>query len=75
MSSAYALRHPSHIRHLILVDPWGYGVKPDDDRVVWTRNGENIYATDVPLIYRMFLYLGMTINALTALRLIGPLGK
>lgn len=75
MSSAYALRHPSHIRHLILVDPWGYGVKPNDDRVVWTRNGENIYATDVPIIYRMYLYLGMKINALTALRLIGPLGK
>ena len=75
MSSAYALRHPSRIKHLILVDPWGYGVKPEDDRVVWTRNGKNIYAEDVPLQYRMFLYLGMKINALAVLRIIGPLGK
>lgn len=75
MSSAYALRHPSRIRHLILVDPWGYGIKPEDETVVWTRNGENVYITDVPLKYRMFLYWGMKINALTVLRAIGPLGK
>ena len=75
MSSAYALRHPNRIRHLILVDPWGYGIKPEDDRVVWTRNGKNIYVTDVPLKYRLFLYMGMKINALTVLRVIGPLGE
>ena len=75
MSSAYALRHPNRIKHLILVDPWGYGIKPEDDRVVWIRNGKNIYAEDIPLQYRIFIYLGMRINALAALRIIGPLGK
>ena len=74
MSSAYALRHPSRIRHLILVDPWGYGIKPEDERVVWTRNGKNIYLTDVPFQYRMFLYFGMKVNALSILRFVGPLG-
>ena len=75
MSSAYALRHPNHVKHLILVDPWGYGVKPEDDRVVWTRNGKNIYAEEVPFLYRVFLYCGMKINALAALRFVGPLGS
>ena len=74
MSSAYALRHPSRIRYLILVDPWGYGIKPEDERVVWTRNGKNIYLTDVPFQYRMFLYFGMKVNALSILRFVGPLG-
>lgn len=73
MSFAYTLRHPEQVRHLILVDPWGLGIKPEDDRVVWTRKGENIYATDVPLHYRMYFYFGMKIN--TVLRVMGPLGK
>lgn len=74
MSSAYAFRHPNRIRHLILIDPWGYGIKPEDDRVVWTRNGKNIYITDVALQYRLFLYFGMKVNALSILRVMGPLG-
>lgn len=75
MSTAYALRHPDQVKHLILVDSWGYGVKPDDDRVVWTRNGENVYVSSVPMKYRMFLYFGTKVNALSVLRLLGPLGK
>ena len=64
MSTAYALRHPYQVKHLILVEPWGYG------RVVWTRNGEKVYDSSVPMKYR---YFSTRVNAL--LRILGPLGK
>ena len=64
MSTAYALRHPDQVKHLILVEPWGYG------RAVRTRNGKNVYVSSVPMIYRYF-----STRAIAILRILGPLGK
>jgi pimeloyl-ACP methyl ester carboxylesterase len=32
LASAYALKYPEHVRHLVLVDPWGLAPKPEQSR-------------------------------------------
>jgi pimeloyl-ACP methyl ester carboxylesterase len=37
--TAYAMRHPEQIRHLVLADPWGFPAKPtaEEQEVIWQR--------------------------------------
>jgi hypothetical protein len=50
LSSAYALKYPEHVSHLILADPWGFPEKPQEvsSRIPWspydskTETGFNI---------------------------------
>jgi len=30
LSSAYAMKFPDRVEHLILADPWGFPERPDD---------------------------------------------
>lgn len=75
LSCAYALRHPTRVKHLILVDAWGFGIKPDDDEVIWTRGGENVYSHEVSFWARGLIGVLGKLNPLAPLRITGPLGK
>lgn len=33
IACAYSIRHPSRVRHLILVDPWGMGQPPSEQQI------------------------------------------
>uniref|UniRef100_A0A1I7RYL6 AB hydrolase-1 domain-containing protein n=1 Tax=Bursaphelenchus xylophilus TaxID=6326 RepID=A0A1I7RYL6_BURXY len=61
LAASYALEHPSHVRHLVLVDPWGFVPKPPDDQS---------YAYQ--WIHTLGYYLSK-FNPLTFLRLLGQL--
>ena len=75
LSCAYALQYPTRVKHLILVDAWGFGIKPDDDQVVWTQDGENIYSYDISLWARGLIGILSRLNPLAPLRITGPFGK
>lgn len=75
LSCAYALKHPTRVKHLILVDAWGFGIKPEDDEVVWTREGENVYTHEISLWARSLIGILSRLNPLAPLRITGPLGK
>ncbi len=66
MAAAYAVSHPSRVRHLILADPWGIISKDDDDMredpVLWQRAAMCISNT-------------LKSNPFDVLRDSGPLGK
>ncbi|KAL3859768.1 hypothetical protein ACJMK2_009964 [Sinanodonta woodiana] len=64
IASSYALKYPKRIRHLILVDPWGFPEKPPDDE----------RARRIPTWVRIIATLVQPFNPLAILRVAGPLG-
>ena len=62
LACSYAMKYPSRVRHLVLVDPWGFSIKPVTDAVSDSRLASLIstFATRV--------------NPLTPIRAAGPLG-
>ena len=66
VSSAYALRHPSRIRHLILEDPWGY--------LEYDENSAE-RRSKYPLWTKGVLGLLGHVNVMSTFRAAGPYGK
>lgn len=68
VSAAYALRHPEHVKQLVLIDPWGFGRRP-----------KNIWQTGrlqrIPPWLRSFSGIIMKLSPLAGLRAAGPLGN
>jgi pimeloyl-ACP methyl ester carboxylesterase len=64
LASAYALQHPERVRHLILVEPWGFLPKPS--------NTDRQYS--LPVWVRTLAHIASIFNPLTTLRVAGPWG-
>ncbi|KAK7114084.1 (Lyso)-N-acylphosphatidylethanolamine lipase-like isoform X2 [Littorina saxatilis] len=63
LCASYCLRYPEHVKHLIMVDPWGMDTRPSEG----TRR-------ELPLLFKFLLPLFYAFNPLSMLRAIGPLG-
>ena len=62
LASTYALKNPSRVQHLVLVDSWGFPEKPPD------------IENNFPMWARVLKAVIMPFNPLAALRAAGPLG-
>ncbi|KAL3859771.1 hypothetical protein ACJMK2_009965 [Sinanodonta woodiana] len=61
IASSYALKYPERIKHLILVDPWGFEEKPTDNE-------------SIPRWARVIITLVQPFNPLAIVRAAGPWG-
>ena len=65
LAYAYAIKHPEHVKSLVLVDPWGFTEKTQD----WEQNEA------VPKWIKMMAAMLSPFNPYAVLRFVGPLGK
>eukprot|EP00048_Salpingoeca_helianthica_P003274 m.65511 g.65511 ORF g.65511 m.65511 type:complete len:350 (+) comp12607_c2_seq1:290-1339(+) len=61
-TTAYALRYPQYIKHLILADPWGFPLRPENP------------VLSMPLWLRVMSNVLRPFSPLALLRAFGPLG-
>ena len=66
LACSYAMKYPARVKHLILVDPWGFSTRP----VIQSGAERRIpaWASAVSMFLTHF-------NPLSALRIAGPIGK
>ncbi|XP_073714479.1 1-acylglycerol-3-phosphate O-acyltransferase ABHD5 isoform X1 [Misgurnus anguillicaudatus] len=62
VSTAYAMKYPNRVKHLVLVEPWGFMARP------------NAQERWVPVWIKAIGAVMNPLNPLTLLRLAGPLG-
>lgn len=60
LSTAYAIKYPDRICHLIPADPWGYHERPPE--------------TQIPRRYKVLLGIGSLFYPMSFMRAFGPLG-
>ena len=65
LSAAYALTYPQHVKHLVLVDPWGFPERPNDASE----------QQKLPRWIRLLARAMQPFNPLAGLRAAGPLGE
>lgn len=65
LSTAYAMRHPSRVRHLLVVEPWGFPVRPEAGEREQT----------LPLWIKAIISFSSMFNLFTPLRAAGPMGE
>ncbi|XP_041867972.1 1-acylglycerol-3-phosphate O-acyltransferase ABHD5-like [Melanotaenia boesemani] len=63
LSAAYTLKYPNRVKHLLLVEPWGFPARP-----------ENPNHHSIPMWIRAIGAIMSPFNPLAGLRLAGPLG-
>ena len=64
LASSYTIKHPQHVKHLILADPWGFPEKPSDAEL--TNN--------IPTWVKALAAVLSPFNPLAAVRAFGPMG-
>ena len=65
LACSYTLKYPEHVKHLVLVDPWGMNEKPPP--------GEEPF--HIPRWAKVVAAMLSPFNPLSALRAAGPYGK
>jgi len=65
LATLYTMRYGQFIKKLILLDPWGFNPKPD----------ENQLNLSTPLWIKLIAYITQTWTSFSAFRYLGPLGK
>ncbi|KAF7664684.1 hypothetical protein LDENG_00168520 [Lucifuga dentata] len=63
LAAAYTIKYPHRVKHLLLVEPWGFPARP-----------ENPNHSSIPVWIRAMGVLMSPFNPLAGLRLAGPLG-
>lgn len=64
LAAAYAIKHPEHVSHLVLVDPWGFPKRPSDISKLY----------HFPLWVKFCIAMWRPFNTLFFIRAAGPLG-
>ncbi|XP_075995154.1 1-acylglycerol-3-phosphate O-acyltransferase ABHD5-like [Genypterus blacodes] len=64
LAAAYTIRYPHRVKHLLLVEPWGFPARPE----------ENPNHSYIPVWIRAMGAVMSPFNPLAGLRLAGPLG-
>lgn len=59
------MEYPDRVRHLVLVDPWGFNAKPPDNQIQYR----------IPAWVRAVGRIMTAFNPLSSLRAAGPFGK
>jgi len=65
LATSYALTHAQHVKHLILVDPWGFPECPPQEA----------QRRDIPRWVRVVRFMISPFNPFSGLRLAGPWGQ
>ncbi|XP_019364359.1 PREDICTED: 1-acylglycerol-3-phosphate O-acyltransferase ABHD5 [Gavialis gangeticus] len=63
LAAAYSLKYPSRVKHLILVEPWGFPERPDNEQ-----------ERPIPIWIKALGAMLSPFNPLAGLRLAGPFG-
>ncbi|KRX23104.1 Abhydrolase domain-containing protein 4 [Trichinella nelsoni] len=62
LAAAYVLEYPTHVNHLLLVDPWGFAEKPDEQE---SSNSTPMWISSITGFFN-------SCNPLSLIRLVGP---
>ena len=76
IATSYALRYPSHVRHLLVVDPWGFSEQQSEANSVSTSRNNDTGDRQLltPLWVKVLALLLQPFNPFAALRVAGSWG-
>lgn len=84
LSSAYAMKFPEHVEHLILADPWGFPERPEDLNQRYKKSNHltkrpshylfQHFRYNIPIWAKAVFQIYRHFNPLSILRLAGPWG-
>ncbi|MBN3290566.1 ABHD4 protein, partial [Polypterus senegalus] len=72
LAASYAIQHPHRVRHLILVDPWGFPERPQSQES--QDNGNSVKRNGPPRWVKAVATVLSYFNPLAVLRIAGPWG-
>jgi len=76
IATSYALHYPNHVRHLIVVNPWGFLQQPSEANSVSSRRNNAVgdKQLPMPLWVKMLALVLQPFNPFSALRIAGSWG-